>query len=59
MAPHIQKLPFRGVSPGGKVLYELLDDYWFLDLGLTFTATPVERPLQAEFPPPAIFFSDR
>lgn len=59
MAPQITKLPFRGISPDGKVLYDLLDDYWFLDLGRTFTADPVERPLEPEFPPPAVFFSDR
>jgi len=58
-APQIARLPFRGISPGGKVLYDLLDEEWFLDLGRTFTTDPVERPLEPEFPPPALFWSDR
>jgi hypothetical protein len=59
VAPQTEKMSFRGISPGGKVLYDLLDRYWFLDLGRTFTTDPVERSLQPEFPPPSVFFSDR
>jgi hypothetical protein len=56
---HVQKLQFRGISPTGKVLYDLLDSYWFLDLGVTFPTNSVTRPYEQDFPPPAFFFSDR
>ena len=56
----IRSFYFHGVSPNGKVLYELADAYWFLDLGVTFGAEQVENVMIEDFPSvPMTFFSDK
>jgi hypothetical protein len=57
--PHVAKLYFLGISPGGKVLYGLLDDYWFLDLGVTFPPATVQPAAKDDFPAPVVFSADR
>jgi hypothetical protein len=55
----IIKLYFRGISPLGKVLYDLLDEYRFVDLRMRFPAVSVVRATSENFPQPAVFFSDK
>jgi hypothetical protein len=55
----IAKLYLRGISPSGKVLYDVLDNYRLVDLHVRFPAQPVARPAVQGFPPPAVFFADR
>jgi hypothetical protein len=57
--PAIIKLYFRGISPLGKVLYDLLDEYRFVDLRVRFPAVSVVRPASEDFAQPAVFFSDK
>jgi hypothetical protein len=57
--PHIEKLYFRSISPNGRVLYDLLDAYWFLDLHRTFRAEVVTQSPDGDFPQPFLFFSDK
>jgi hypothetical protein len=57
--PAVARLVFRGIAPTGRALFDLLEAYRFVDLGMTFPAQPVVRPAHDEFPRPAVFFSDR
>lgn len=57
--PSIIKLYLRGISPLGKVLYDLLDEYRFVDLRIRFPAVSVIRASSEDFSQPAVFFSDK
>lgn len=53
----VKKMKFVAITPNGKAIYQLKNDYVFIDLGTTFTNNAVSHLLSNNYP--EMFFADQ